>query len=405
MPTAADSRRYLGKSVLKAARERIGWTFDTFSRIYVSFSGGKDSTVMLHLAAEEARRRGRRFGLFFVDWEAQFRLTIEHVERCYDLYQDVADPHWVAVPLKTTNATSQYEPEWICWERGKEDLWVRECPVRALGPDAFPFYRYGDTFEEFVPAFGHWYSQGDLTACLVGLRTGESLNRWRTIAGHGTKFEGRNWTNWLGQSLYNIYPIYDWRAEDIWTYHGQTGKPANGLYDLMHRAGLTINQMRICEPYGDEQRRGLWLYQIIEPETWTRVCARVAGANTGAIYGNDAGNVMGNLRITKPEGHTWRSFAEFLLGSMPPATADHYRDKIAVWLQWYRKNLGYEEIPDERPGDTGPKDMASWRRVCKMLLKNDYWAKTLCFSPTKATAYERYKKIMRKRRQAWGIYE
>jgi predicted phosphoadenosine phosphosulfate sulfurtransferase len=398
-------KRGLGKSVLEAARERICWTFDTFSRIYVSFSGGKDSTVMLHLVMEEAARRRRRVGLFFVDWEAQFKLTVDHVARCFDLYRDLIDPYWVAVPLVTTNACSQVEPEWTCWERGKENLWVREKPSRALTESAFPFYTYATTFEEFVPAFGHWYAGGELTACFVGIRAAESLNRWRTIAGHGTKFEGRMWTNWIGQTLYNVYPIYDWQAEDVWTYQARTGLPYNPLYDRMHQAGLSIHQMRICEPYGDEQRKGLWLYQVIEPETWAKVCARVAGANTGALYGGESGNVMGNIKIALPGGHTWKSFAEFLLASMPPATADHYRDKIAVWLNWYRNNQGLYEIPDERPGDTGPKDMASWRRVCKTLLKNDYWCKTLCFNPTKATAYEKYKKIMRKRRQAWGIYE
>ncbi len=401
----APRKRFLGKSVLDAARERIAWTFDNFSRVYVSFSAGKDSTVMLHLVADEARQRGRRIGLLFIDWEAQFNLTVKHATRCFDLYGDLIEPYWCAVPLKTTNACSMMEPEWICWERGKEELWVREKPSHAVTEDSFPFYSYPMTFEEFTPAFGRWYSQGELTAAFVGIRSRESLNRWRTIAGHGGKFESRNWTNWLGQTLYNVYPIYDWHEEDIWTFHGKNpDKPHNELYDRMHQAGLSLSQMRICEPYGDEQRKGLWLYQIIEPETWTKVCARVAGANTGALYANDSGNVMGNIKIALPPGHTWKSFAEFLLNSMPPATADHYRDKIAVWLNWYRNNQGLTEIPDERPGDTGPKDMASWRRVCKTLLKNDYWCKTICFSPTKGTAYEKYKKIMRKRRAAWGIY-
>jgi len=89
----------LGVDVLTAARERIAWTFDTFERVYVSFSGGKDSTVMLHLAMDEAKKRARKVGLLFVDLEAQYRLTIEHVAECYDLYRDVVEPHWIALPL------------------------------------------------------------------------------------------------------------------------------------------------------------------------------------------------------------------------------------------------------------------------------------------------------------------
>lgn len=395
-------KRYLGVNVLKAARDRISWTFDTFPKIYVSFSAGKDSTVMLHLVMEEAERRNRKVGVLFIDWEAQFQLTIQHAARCFQMYGDRIEPHWVVVPLRTTNACSQMEPEWTCWEPGKENLWVRTKPDGAKTEKDYPFYTEGMTFEDFVPAFGHWYAQGEMTAAFVGIRSRESLNRWRTIAGHGGKFEGRNWTNWIGQSTYNIYPIYDWHEEDIWTYHGKTGKPHNDLYNRMHQAGLSLSQMRICEPYGDEQRKGLWLYQIIEPDTWARVVARVAGANTGAEYAQASGNVLGNGRITLPAGHTWQSFAEMLLDSMPPTTADHYRDKIAVWIRWYQNNG--REIADELPADTGSKDCPSWRRVCKMLLKNDYWAKTICFSPTKGSAYEKYKKVMRRRRSEWGIY-
>lgn len=400
-------KRWLGISVLEAAQQRIAWAFETFPRLYVSFSGGKDSTVMLHLVMAEAKRRERKVGILFIDWEAQYRLTIEHVERCFEMYAGCIEPFWVALPLLTTNACSQFDPEWICWECGKEDRWVRQPPPQAIiAYDYFPFYRYPLTFEEFVPAFGHWYSQGQLTGCFVGIRTRESLNRWRTIAGHGTKFEGHQWTNYHAQTLWNLYPVYDWREEDLWTYHGRTGLPHNLLYDRMHQAGLSLSQMRICEPYGDEQRKGLWLFHLIEPETWSRVVARVAGANHGALYSQESGNILGNLKVTKPDHLTWEQFAHILLDSMPERTADHYKDKIAVWLKWYRDRPSEfpNGIVDYREGDTGSKDMPTWRRVCKMLLKNDYWGKTLCFSATKATAYQRYKKIMEKRRRAWGIY-
>ena len=75
----SEHKRLLGKSVLDAARERIAWTFDTFPRVYVSFSGGKDSTVMLHLVMDEAIKRGRKVGVLFVDLEGQYRRTIEQV--------------------------------------------------------------------------------------------------------------------------------------------------------------------------------------------------------------------------------------------------------------------------------------------------------------------------------------
>ena len=61
------TKRMLGVSVLEAARQRIAWVFDNFPRIYLSFSGGKDSTVMLHLVMDEAIKRDRTIGVLFVD--------------------------------------------------------------------------------------------------------------------------------------------------------------------------------------------------------------------------------------------------------------------------------------------------------------------------------------------------
>lgn len=398
------AKRGLGVDVLTAARQRISRVFDDFPRIYVSFSGGKDSGVVLELVADEARRRGRRIGVLLVDLEAQYKLTIEYAAEALARHADVADPYWVALPLNLRNAVSQFEPEWMCWDPDRESDWVRHPPDGAIVDEGrFPFFRRRMEFEEFVPEFGHWYGGGKLAACFVGIRTAESLNRWRTIASTRKQpFEGLPWTTWVrGGPTYNIYPIYDWATEDVWTYYAREKRPYNRLYDRMHQAGLTIHQARICQPYGDDQRRGLWLYHVIEPETWSRVVARVNGANQGALYARTSGNILGRIKVTKPGEITWEEFALRLLESMPPPIAEHYRNKIAHFINWYRVR-GYPSgiIPDEGPLTKGHP---SWARIVKVLLKNDYWCKGLTFTPTKATAYEKYKKLMAKRRAEWQL--
>jgi predicted phosphoadenosine phosphosulfate sulfurtransferase len=397
-------KRGLGIDVLTAARQRIEWTFDTFPRIYLSFSGGKDSSVMMHLVCAEARARMRRVGVLFVDLEGQYKLTIDHIQEMLEEYQDCIDPYWVCLPLALRNAVSVFEPRWQCWNPDRCADWVREPPAGAITDmGAFPFFERNMEFEEFVPRFGEWYSRGKLTACLVGIRTDESLNRYRTIASKRKQsFEGRQWTTYIqdAKTVYNVYPIYDWRTEDIWTYNAMTGATYNRLYDRMYQAGLGIHQQRICQPYGDDQRKGLWLFHVIEPETWARIVARVNGANGGALYSQDSGNIQGMRKITLPEGHTWESFSKMLLGSMPAKTRDHYEDKIAVFLKWYA-DRGYPDgIPDDGPLD---KSAPSWKRICKTLLRNDYWCKGLSFTQTKSDAYENYKRLMRRRRDAWGL--
>lgn len=399
-------KRGLGMSVLDAARQRIAWVLETFPRVYVSFSGGKDSTVLLHLVMEQVQARGGRVGVLFIDLEAQYQLTIAHVRAMFDRYADHIEPYWVALPISLRNAVSVYQPQWQCWDPARAANWVRPPdPMSITDPAAFPFFRAGMEFEEFTPAFGHWFGRGQLTAGLVGIRADESLNRWRTLRGghHKSSFEGRPWTTYLGRTLYNAYPIYDWATADIWTYHGVTGLPSNPLYDRMHQAGLTPHQMRICQPYGDDQRRGLWLYHVIEPETWARVVARVNGANGGALYVRESGNVTGYRSISRPPGHTWQSFARLLVGSMPPATQEHYENKILVFVHWWSLRGYPDGIPDEaEPVAEAARRVPSWRRICKSLLRNDYWCKGLSFTQHKSENYERYQRIMRKRRAQWG---
>ncbi|HCQ4237835.1 TPA: phosphoadenosine phosphosulfate reductase family protein, partial [Escherichia coli] len=148
-----------GIDVFDAAMERIEWVFDTFSSVCLSFSGGKDSTVLFHLMANIARRKKRRFSVLFVDWEAQYQCTIEHVTRLREMYDDITDTFfWVALPLTTVNGVSQVQPEWVCWEDGAE--WVRQPPEDAITRASFfPFYQNAMTFEEFIPAFNHWFAR------------------------------------------------------------------------------------------------------------------------------------------------------------------------------------------------------------------------------------------------------
>ena len=104
---------------------------------------------------------------------------------------------------------------------------------------------------------------------------------------------------------------------------------------------------------------------------------------------------MGNYHISLPEGHTWQSYCEFLLSSMPDSTADHYRNKIHSFVRWWREH-GVAVIPDEaEPRLEAARKAPSWRRICKVLLKNDYWCKGLSFSQTKREMEKQLEWVLR----------
>ena len=243
-------KAYTDIDVLTAARERISYTFDNFEKIYLSFSGGKDSSVMFHLAMEEAIKRSRKIGILIIDLEAQYTHTIDHIEEMIELYKDNIEVFWVCVPMKLRNAVSNYQPTWTAWGEESKEIWIRDKPKRSDVYTSFPFYNDNMEFEEFIVLFGDWYSNGDKTACMVGIRCDESLNRYRTIASRTKeKYDGKSFTTKVIENLYNVYPIYDWKTEDIWRFHAMyPEKPYNRIYEQMNKAadhrGATGHRVR-----------------------------------------------------------------------------------------------------------------------------------------------------------------
>lgn len=391
-------KKYNNTSVLTAAKERISEVFDNFEKIYLSFSGGKDSTVMFHLVMDEAIKRNRKIGVLLFDLEAQYTETIKHVRVMFDLYKDHIDRHWFCGEIKLRNALTNFEPQWCAWEEEKKEIWVREKPEEASDLSQYDFYFPKMEFEELMILFGRWYAKGKKCAAFIGIRADESLHRYCAIATwnkEGLMFNDRRWSTKVIDQVYNIYPIYDWRTEDIWRYHGRyQDKPYNKIYDKMQMAGVKLSQQRLCQPYGDDQKQGLWLYHIIEPDTWFKLIARVNGANSGALYIQENGNINGNRKVELPPNHTWKSFTNLLLQTLPKKTREHYTHRFKKFL-WGWKKRGYpNEIPDEAPHELESKCwVPSWRRMARCLLRNDYWCKGLGQTQPKSDAYLKYKAL------------
>ena len=395
---------YLTENVLSAAERRIAAIYDEFPRVCVSFSGGKDSTVMLHLALAEAKRRGRLpVEVLFIDWEAQYRATIDHVkEMLADESQTKA--YWICLPLSTDNGWSMHDPLWTAWDPAKRDIWVRELPDHPgviKDYDALPFYRFGMFFEEFVPKFQNWLAGGDKLACLIGLRANESLNRFRAVTkARPSRYKGWGWTKTMGEHVTACYPIYDWGVPDIWGYIGKNGLPYNRIYDRMYWLGQSVHDMRINEPYGPECRRGLDKYHPLEPDTWNRLVTRVGGANFGKLSSMTSLFARGN-KIMRPEAFkSWKDYALFLLDTYPPETRAHYVRRIKVLIKWWqdhrRDELDRAGVPvgDIYDDHSHPRN-ETWRTICRVLLENDFFCTKLCFGVNKHE-YEKFEALKQK---------
>lgn len=395
---------YKHVNVYDAAIKRYQTIFKEFDNYYVSVSGGKDSSVMLQLMAQEARKSGKMFSVLYIDLEAQYRATIDHINDLIDCTKDVVDEwYWVAMPLSLRNAVSAIQPKWICWDKEDSGKWVREYPTKRKDviictedcyPDGWKWFYRGMEFEDFILWFAKWFNEkkGGKTAVGIGIRSDESLNRFRTIISDcKERYADYPWTTRIHcksemLNCWNFYPLYDWSAEDDWTAVAKLDLKFNQIYELMYKNGLSIHEQRLCQPYGDDQRKGLDQFRYLEPETWEKVLNRVEGVNFGNIYCRTS--LLGNIKSEKPNGMTWEQYAVFLLESLglyAPEVRDHYYAKICTFMEWYKKEgLLPEDIPDEADLKIeSAKKTASWRRIARAIEKNDFWMSRLSFGETK----------------------
>jgi len=424
-------KKYQVKNVYDATQERLDFIFDNFGKVCVSFSGGKDSGCLLNLCIDIARKRNRKIGVLFIDLEAFYIKTIEFIERMFSANIDILEAFWVCLPMESPNSLSYLEPTWVWWDKGKESIWVRPMPINKWvineKNNTFDFYKKNMPFEKFIEHFAVWYGGGEMTAQLVGIRSDESLNRFRAIAGEKQNYKGKKYSTKIDDKTWNFYPIYDWRVEDDWTYNGKFNKDYNCLYNLFYRAGIHLSKMRVDEPFGNEAKAGLNMFRIIEPETWGKVVNRVSGANFGNIY---AGSKMMSSKYKLPKGHTWKSFTKFLLNTLPPETAKNYKRKFIKFIKYWKRTgcpvrsdfinllendcpkaiinthqysirgngdkevIKFRKIVDEHVVDR-KDDILTWKRMAMCIIKNDYICKGLSFSITKDLTL-RQKKIVEK---------
>ncbi|KKL25860.1 hypothetical protein LCGC14_2401060, partial [marine sediment metagenome] len=264
--------------------------------------------VLAQLVIDRAKKLNKLpVPLLLIDLEAQYSDTIAHAEEIMLLPE--VEPYWICLPLALRNAVSCFEPKWQCWDPDAKGKWVRDMPKLCISDEKyFDWFFRNMEFEEFIIEFARWFSKGERTACFIGIRTDESLNRWRTIFAMQTKkitFRDNQWTTLVKatkEPVYNCYPIYDWKVSDIWKCVYDQQFAYNRIYDKMYLAGRSVHDQRICQPYGDDQRKGLDLFHLCEPETWFKVVNRVAGANFGALYKGQ--RILGNQKVHLPPGHT-----------------------------------------------------------------------------------------------------
>lgn len=425
-------------NVYDASNERLEFIFANFERVYLSFSGGKDSGVMLNLVLDYMKKNDikQKIGIQILDNEANYDASLEFMHSIIRNNIKYLDVYWCCMPVTLPCTVSSFAIDWQCWGERDKDRWIRPMPEDdyIVNIDNHPF---GDWFEEdmqydhFWDGFAEWYSQGKRTANLIGIRTDESLNRFRAILNDKKEtLDGRMWTKKNTKNVYNVYPIYDWKTQDVWVSNAKFDWEYNTLYDIFYKAGVPVGSMRVASPFMSEAKASLSLYRVIDPHIWARLCARVQGANFTATYGKQ----LDYKSIKLPPNHTWKTFTKFLLDTLPKEISENFKMRFAQSIKyWGRVGRGLNEeiildleangikfktngytahgrktlkrVTIRNPPDhldmlkCNNSDVTSWKRFAITILKNDHTCKYMGLAPTKEQAVrqrsivEKYKTI------------
>lgn len=260
-------------SVLDAAKQRIKNVFQNGTKVYLSFSSGKDSLCMSSIVYDLIRSgeiNPEQLTVIFIDEEGLYPSMVEAAERWRRNFLSVgAKFQWFCLPFKQVCVIDHLSAaeSWITWEPGKEDKWMRPLPKGAITSSPYLHYPGEMNYQTFC---GKAFSDG---IQMVGLRTAESVTRLHVLA-------RRN----MNQINNTFYPIYDWSDADIWLYIKERGLEFPEIYMRLYEAGVKKNQLRLCCFFGDMSTQGLRWVAETDNDLWTRIERREPNAYLVLLY-------------------------------------------------------------------------------------------------------------------------
>lgn len=289
------------------------FVFDEFgNRVVVSFSGGKDSTVILELALIVARERNLLpLRVLWLDQESEWTETVNYCKRT--MYREEVKPYWFQIPFKLTNASSFTDNYLNCWFPEEKDKWIRE--QDPISYKESPVKHNGRWSDVIVKVTDSVFPRGIPYAVLYGLKTNESLNRKMAL----TSRVGYGNTTWStsvygNPKAWKFAPIYDWSDADVWTAIGKFGWDYNKVYDEFFRYGESPSKMRVSSLIHESSSyQNLLKVQEIDPPFYEALCNRLQGVSTYS-------NMMEGVRVHSiPSAFgSWAEYRDYLIENLIP---------------------------------------------------------------------------------------
>lgn len=270
----ALKKRELPFDVLTGARQRIVNASRSGVKMYVSISGGKDSIVLTDIVYKlvtSGQVPASLFHFVFIDEEAMFDCVIDVVMRWRRRLLAVGcEFTWYCMEYLHYNCLNTLEEgeTFVCWDRERRDVWVREMPPFAV--TSHPLFR---PRQENYQAFLTRLTKDGIS--MIGMRAYESIQRLSTCTMDLKKG---------ARDGYLLYPIYDWRDGDVFKYILDNGLELPEVYRMMWQVGVPKNRMRISQFFSIDTARVLKDLYEFYPDLAERVNRREPNAYLVQLY-------------------------------------------------------------------------------------------------------------------------
>lgn len=260
--------RDLNINVIEATERRIYEMFQKNKTVSLSFSGGKDSLCMSDMLIKTMQKYGISFSrlvVVFFDEEAIYpdveRITMQWRSKFMSLG---AKFYWFCLPIRHYNCCNRLanDESFICWEPGKENIWVRPMPKFAIRNHKK--FKMGMSYQQFGVKLFSKIPQ------IIGLRVSESIQRRSAIGS-------------MKESKF-IYPIYDWKDKDVWLYLYNNNITIPETYIYLYKTGIPLNKLRISQFFSIDTIKTLPKIFEFYPNLYEKVQQREPNIDLVMLY-------------------------------------------------------------------------------------------------------------------------